>query len=42
MDYAIFANEPFDKINEKELLLLTVVHCTNYFLSMMSSGAGGA
>jgi hypothetical protein len=40
MDYAIFANDNFDKIKQKELLVITIVHCTNYFMSMMSSGGG--
>ncbi|QJX45505.1 hypothetical protein HMJ29_00540 [Hymenobacter taeanensis] len=36
-DYTISATELFEQLNAKELLLLTTVHCANYYMMMVAS-----
>lgn len=36
-DFNILTNESFGKFDFKEMLLLTTVHCVNYYMSMASS-----
>ena len=35
-DYIISTTDEFDQISHNKVLLLTTVHCTNYFMHMMS------
>jgi hypothetical protein len=35
-EYKIAADSNFDMIRNKEVLLLTVIHCANYYMSMMA------
>lgn len=41
-DYTISGNDVFKKADDNTLLFLTVVHCANYYMSMMSGGIGAA
>ncbi len=36
-DYNISTSESFDKFDFNEILLLTVIHCANYYMTMMST-----
>jgi len=36
-DYNMETSETFDSFNEKELLLLTILHCINYYVTIMVS-----
>ncbi len=36
-DYLITTTDAFDKLEFNEILLLSIVHCTNYFMSMNAS-----
>ncbi|WBA43686.1 hypothetical protein [Hymenobacter canadensis] len=36
-DYTISSNEDFEALAAKHVLLLIAVHCTNYYLTMMTS-----
>lgn len=37
-DYNIETTEVFDNIDNKELLLLTILHCLNYYMTIIVSG----
>jgi hypothetical protein len=39
-DYDLVASDAFEQLDHKELLLLTVIHCANYYLTMMTAAAG--
>ena len=39
VDYEIAAAEAFEQLPHKELLLLTAIHCANYYLTMMTAAA---
>jgi len=36
-DYAITTTDEFDKIEQNKILLLATVHCSNYFMSIMTA-----
>ncbi|HEX8329650.1 MAG TPA: hypothetical protein VF629_19085 [Hymenobacter sp.] len=38
-DYQLTASDAFEQLDRKELLLLTAVHCANYYLTMMTAAA---
>jgi hypothetical protein len=38
-DYQLTASDAFAQLARKELLLLTAVHCANYYLTMMTAAA---
>ncbi|WP_460503022.1 hypothetical protein [Hymenobacter agri] len=40
VDYQLEAAEAFEQLPHKELLLLTAIHCTNYYLTMLTAAAG--
>ncbi len=37
-EYQITTSDIFDDFPEKEILLLTALHCANYYMSMMTAG----
>lgn len=41
-DYAISGSDVFKKAEHNNLLFLTIVHCANYYMSMMSGAMGAA
>lgn len=36
-DYQLISTDAFENLENKELLLLTAIHCTNYYITMMTS-----
>lgn len=36
-DYTIETSSEFDKLDNKELLLLTILHCINYYMTVIAS-----
>ncbi|MCI1186886.1 hypothetical protein MON38_05600 [Hymenobacter sp. DH14] len=38
-DYRLAASDAFEQLVRKELLLLTAIHCANYYLTMMAAAA---
>ncbi|MDO7848070.1 hypothetical protein Q5H92_17020 [Hymenobacter sp. M29] len=39
IDYQLGASEAFERLAHKELLLLTTIHCANYYLTMLTAAA---
>lgn len=39
-DYQLVASEAFEQLAHKDLLLLTAIHCTNYYITMLTAAAG--
>lgn len=37
-DYNIETSRVFDKLENKDLLLLTILHCINYYMSLIAAG----
>ena len=37
-DYNIETTRDFDDFDKKELLLLTILHCINYYMTIIASG----
>ena len=38
-DHELVASDAFEQLAHKELLLLTAIHCANYYLTMMTAAA---
>lgn len=36
-DYKLISTDAFENLENKELLLLNAIHCTNYYITMMTS-----
>lgn len=39
LEYQLTTSERFEELTQKELLLLTIVHCANYYLTLMTTMA---
>lgn len=41
-EYAITTDDAFEGLANKEIILMILVHCSNYYMSMMATGIAGA